>query len=278
MTIPAAPETPSVPRDDSVIVQAVTKVPAITLVFWILKIFATTLGEIGGDSLSMGGDAEDASSTGLGYLASTAILAAPFVVAVLVQILAKKFHPVIYWITIVATTLLGTTFADFSTRSLGIGYPGGTAILVVLLLASLGAWRMTQGSVSVTTVSTPRVEVFYWVTIMFSQTLGTALGDWASDSLDLGYAGASLIFGGLLAVIAAAYFWTSISHAALFWSAFVLTRPLGAVVGDLLDKPHAEGGLALSRYAASGVLVVLIAMGIFLFKHRAVEGAGTESH
>jgi len=246
----------------------VSKVPQVTLLFWVLKIFATTLGEIGGDALSMGGSSEDHSSTGLGYLMSTAILATPFAVAVLVQIIAKKFHPVIYWVTIVAATLLGTTLADFADRSLHIGYPGGTAVLVALLAGSLTAWYLTLGSISVSTVSTPKVEIFYWVTIMFSQTLGTALGDWTSDSLDFGYGFSALVFGGLLAAVAGAYCWTRVSRTMLFWTAFVLTRPLGAVVGDLLDKPHDEGGLALHRYAASGVLVVLMVLGIALFRQK----------
>jgi uncharacterized membrane-anchored protein len=237
----------------------VAKVPQVTLLFWALKIVATTLGETGGDAVSM--------SMNLGYLVGTAIFAAIFAAAVLVQILAKKFHPVIYWTTIVATTTVGTTLADFADRSLGIGYPGGVAILVVLLAGSLTAWYLTLGSISIKTVSTPKVEVFYWVTIMFSQTLGTALGDWTADSLDLGYGYSALIFGGLLAVIAALYFWTRSNRTALFWAAFVLTRPLGAVLGDLLDKPHDQGGLALSRYVASGVLVAFMALGIALFQH-----------
>ncbi|CAN5716621.1 membrane protein [soil metagenome] len=237
---------------------ALSKVPEVTLLFWILKILATTLGETGGDAVSMSMD--------LGYLVGTVIFAAVFAVAVLVQILAKKFHPVIYWTTIVATTTVGTTLADFADRSLGIGYPGGVAILVALLAGSLAAWRFTLGTISVESVRTPKAEIFYWVTIMFSQTLGTALGDWTADSLEFGYAASALIFGGLLAVVAAVYFWTRVSRTALFWAAFVLTRPLGAVVGDLLDKPHDAGGLALSRYAASGVLVVLMALGIALFR------------
>jgi uncharacterized membrane-anchored protein len=239
---------------------ALSKVPQVTLLFWVLKILATTLGETGGDAVSMSMD--------LGYLVGTAIFAAVFAVAVLVQILARKFHPVIYWTTIVATTTVGTTLADFADRSLGIGYPGGTAILAVLLAGSLAAWHFTLGTISVESVRTAKAEVFYWVTIMFSQTLGTALGDWTADSMGLGYGGGALVFGGLLAVVAAAYFWTRVSHTLLFWAAFVLTRPLGAVVGDLLDKPHAEGGLGLSRYVASGVLVALMVLGIALFRHK----------
>lgn len=244
---------------------ALSKVPEVTLVFWILKILATTLGETGGDSVSM--------SMNLGYLLSTGIFAAVFLVAVLVQIRAKKFHPVIYWVTIIATTTVGTTLADFADRSLGIGYAGGTSILFILLMASLFTWHRVMGTVSVDTVSSPKSEMFYWVTIMFSQTLGTALGDWTADDAGLEYLGAAALFGGLLAVIAGLYFWTKISHTLLFWAAFILTRPLGAVVGDFLDKPHDEGGLALSRYLASGTLVALMIICIFIFPHRAARRA-----
>jgi uncharacterized membrane-anchored protein len=237
-----------------------SKVPEVTLVFWIIKILATTLGETGGDAVSMSMD--------LGYLVSTGIFAALFLMAVSVQISAKKFHPVVYWVTIVATTTVGTTLADFADRSLGIGYAGGTAILFILLMASLLLWYRTLGTVAVDTVSSPKSEMFYWVTIMFSQTLGTALGDWTADTADLGYGGAAIVFGAMLAVVAAAYFWTKISHTVLFWAAFILTRPLGAVVGDFLDKPRTEGGLELSRYTASAALVVLIVLCIFLFPHK----------
>jgi uncharacterized membrane-anchored protein len=238
-----------------------SKVPEITLVFWIIKILATTVGETGGDAVSM--------SLDLGYLLSTGIFAAIFIAMVIVQIKAEKFHPVIYWATIVATTTVGTTLADFADRSLGIGYAGGVAILLTLLLASLFVWYRTLGTVAVDSVASPASEAFYWTTIMFSQTLGTALGDWFADSLELGYIGAAFVFGGVLAVIAAAYFWTKISHVLLFWAAFVLTRPLGAVVGDFLDKPHAEGGLELSRYSATAALLALIVFCIFAFPHRA---------
>jgi len=241
--------------------EIISKVPEITLVFWITKILCTTVGETGGDAVSM--------SMNLGYLLSTGIFAAIFVAMVVVQTSAKKFHPIIYWATIVATTTVGTTLADFADRSLGIGYPGGVAILLTLLLASLFVWYRTLGTVAVDSVVSPAAEAFYWTTIMFSQTLGTALGDWFADSLDLGYIGATLVFGAALAAIAAAYFWTRISHVLLFWAAFILTRPLGAVVGDLLDKPHAEGGLALSRYSATATLLVLIVVCIFAFPHRA---------
>ena len=237
-----------------------SKVPEVTFVFWVIKILATTLGETGGDAVSM--------SMNLGYLLATGIFAAIFVVAVAVQIAAKKFHPVIYWVTIIATTTVGTTLADFATRDLGIGYPGGSTLLLVLVLASLWVWHRTMGTVSVNSVATPKAELFYWVTIMFSQTLGTALGDWTADTAGLGYTGAAAIFGGLLLVVAAGYFWTSVSRTLLFWTAFVLTRPLGAVVGDFLDKPVDEGGLALSRYTASAVLLLLIAACIVFFRQK----------
>ena len=240
---------------------ALSKVPEVTLLFWIIKILATTLGETGGDAVSM--------SMNLGYLVGTAIFAVIFLAAVWVQISEKKFHPVIYWITIVATTTVGTTLADYADRSLGIGYAGGTTLLFSLLMASLFVWYRTLGSVAVDTVSSPKSEMFYWVTIMFSQTLGTALGDWTADSAGMGYTGAAVVFGGALALVAAAYFWTSLSRVTLFWAAFILTRPLGAVVGDFLDKPIAKGGLDLSRYSASVTLLVLIVIFILVFPHRA---------
>jgi uncharacterized membrane-anchored protein len=227
-----------------------SKVPAITLMFWLVKIAATTLGETGGDALSM--------SLDFGYLASTAIFAVIFAIAVAAQIRARQFHPWLYWLTIIATTTVGTTLADFADRSLGIGYAGGSALLLALLLLSLGLWYRTLGSVAVASVSTPTAEVFYWITIMFSQTLGTALGDWTADTQGMGYLGAMALFGGLLALLAVAYFRTRISHALLFWAAFILTRPLGAVVGDFLDKPLDNGGLALSRFTASAVLLAFI--------------------
>jgi uncharacterized membrane-anchored protein len=245
--------------------EALAKVPEVTLVFWIIKILATTLGETGGDAVSM--------SMSLGYAVGTAIFAVVFALAVGAQIRAKRFHPVLYWLTIIATTTVGTTMADFADRSLGIGYAGGSAILLTLLLGSLFVWYRTMGSVAVNTVSSPKTEVFYWVTIMFSQTLGTALGDWTADSAGLGYLGGVAVFVGLLLLVAAAYFWTKTSRTVLFWSAFILTRPLGAVVGDFLDKPHASGGLALSRYSASGILTALIVICIFAFRHRAARRA-----
>ena len=245
--------------------KTLSKVPHVTFVFWLIKIAATTLGETGGDAVSM--------SMNLGYLVGTAIFATIFVAAVLVQIMAKKFHPLIYWVTIIASTTVGTTLADYADRSLGIGYTGGTALLASLLLASLFLWHRTLGSISVDTVSTPKAEMFYWVTIMFSQTLGTALGDWTADTAGLGYVGAAAIFSALLALVAGAYFWTKVSLTALFWTAFVLTRPLGAVVGDFLDKPTDHGGLALSRFTASAVLFAFIAACIYLLPQRAAEKA-----
>jgi uncharacterized membrane-anchored protein len=237
------------------------KVPAVTLVFWLIKIAATTLGETGGDAVSM--------SMGLGYLVATGIFALVFVVAVGIQIAARRFHPLIYWTTIVATTTVGTTLADFADRSLGIGYAGGSALLLALLLTSLGVWYRTLGSVSVDTISSPAAEMFYWTTIMMSQTLGTALGDWTADTVKFGYTGAAVLFSALLAVVAAAYLWTRASRTLLFWAAFILTRPLGAVLGDFLDKPVSHGGLALSRYAASAALLAVMVVLNLIFPQRA---------
>jgi uncharacterized membrane-anchored protein len=239
---------------------SMSKVPEVTLGFWIIKILATTLGETGGDTVSMTMD--------LGYLAGTAIFLAVLVVLVVAQIAASKFHPFLYWATIVASTTVGTTLADFADRSLGIGYAGGSLILFTCVMAVLGAWYWSQGSVSVDTVSTPKVEAFYWAAITFSQTLGTALGDWVADA-GLGYGGGALLFGAGLAVVAAAYFWTDVSRVLLFWAAFILTRPLGATVGDFLDKPLDHGGLALSRPLASLVLAVLIIGCILILPQRA---------
>lgn len=244
---------------------ALAKVPQVTLVFWIIKILATTLGETGGDSVTM--------SMHLGYLIGTGIFAVLFVAAVTAQVAARKFHPLLYWLAIIASTTVGTTVADFADRSLGIGYAGGTSILLVLLIASLLAWYLTLGSIAVNSVSSPKSEVFYWVTIMFSQTLGTALGDWTADSAGLGYLGGAAIFGAMLALVAFLYFTTRMFRTWLFWIAFILTRPLGAVVGDFLDKPLADGGLALSRYAASGVMIVLIALLILIFPQRPARKA-----
>lgn len=237
-----------------------SKVPAVTLIFWIIKIFATTLGETGGDAVSM--------SMHLGYLVGTGIFAAIFLLAVVIQIKAKSFHPFIYWITIIATTTVGTTLADFADRSLGIGYAGGSSLLFILLMSSLVIWYRTLGSISVDSIRSNKAEIFYWITIMFSQTLGTALGDWTADTAGLGYTGGAMVFSALLLMVVAAYFWTKISHTILFWAAFILTRPLGAVVGDFLDKPLAAGGMALSRYTASAVLLAFIMICIFIFEHK----------
>ncbi|PYK78647.1 MAG: hypothetical protein DME38_09880 [Verrucomicrobia bacterium] len=254
--------------------QLVAKVPQVTFVFWIIKILATTLGETGGDAVTMSWLRETtAEAKGTGYLIGTGIFGVIFIVAVLVQIRAKKFHPFLYWLTIVATTTVGTTLADYCDRSLGIGYTGGSAILLTCVIASLLIWRWSTGSLSIETVSTPKVEIFYWVTIMFSQTLGTALGDWVADTNEMGYVGAAGVFGGLLLVTALLSYFTTISHVILFWTAFILTRPLGAVVGDFLDKPHAQGGLALSRYTASLALLVVIVGLILIFPQKPASKA-----
>src|SRR6201989_117910 len=254
---------------DSNLNTIVSKVPQVTLAFWIIKILATTLGETGGDAVTMSwlGETTPEAKAG-GYLIGTAIFGVIFVAAVLVQIRAKKFHPFLYWLTIVATTTVGTTLADYCDRSLGIGYTGGSTVLLICVIASLLVWRWSTGSISIETVSTPKVEVFYWITIMFSQTLGPALGDWVADTNEMGYLGAAAIFGGLLLVTALLYYLTSVSRVILFWTAFILTRPLGAVVGDFLDKPHDHGGLALSRYTASAVLLIFIALCIAIFPQR----------
>jgi uncharacterized membrane-anchored protein len=237
-----------------------SKVPAVTLGFWIIKIAATTLGETGGDTVSM--------TMNLGYLIGTFIFLPALIALVAAQIVAKQFHPSLYWATIVASTTAGTTLADFADRSLGVGYPGGSLILLACVLASLAAWYWSEGTVSVNTVSKPRAEAFYWVTITFSQTLGTALGDWAADS-GLGYGGGAIVFGVALAVVGAIYFGTSLSRVALFWAAFILTRPLGATVGDFFDKPVAQGGLNISRPLASAIIAVFIVVCIFAIPQRA---------
>jgi uncharacterized membrane-anchored protein len=252
------------------LLDAVSKVPAVTLGFWIVKIAATTLGETGGDWVTM--------SLNLGYLVGCGIFTAIFLVLVGAQIKAKNFHPVLYWATIVGTTTLGTTIADFADRTVGLGYPGGVALVAALLAASLGIWYWSERTVSVESITTPKVEWFYWVTILFSQTLGTALGDWSADKdlggLGLGFEVAALIFGAGLAIVAALYFWTQISRTALFWAAFVLTRPLGATLGDLLDKPASQGGLHLSRFYASAVLLLFMAVCVRLIPQRpAARGA-----
>jgi uncharacterized membrane-anchored protein len=251
---------------------AASKVPEVTLLFWIIKIAATTLGETGGDAVSM--------SMKLGYVVGTAIFATLFVAFVVWQIRARRFHPALYWATIIATTTVGTTLADLATRDLGIGYAGGSLLLFALLMGSLFVWHRMLGTVSFRNLRAPRAEMFYWLTIMFSQTLGTALGDWVAADRDevppglgLGYGGAAIVFGAMIAIVAALYFFTRLSHVGLFWAAFILTRPLGAVLGDLLDKPREHGGLELSRYAASAVLVLFIAACILLFKQRPAEQA-----
>lgn len=246
---------------------AVSKVPAITLGFWIIKIAATTLGETSGDWVTM--------SLELGYLTGSLIFLAGFLVLVSAQIRASRFHPSLYWATIVATTTLGTTLADFCDRSLGVGYPGGVSIVSALLVASLAVWYRVEGTVSVGSIVGARAEWFYWITIMFSQTLGTALGDWVADEdrggLGLGYEVGAAIFAGGLLIAALLWLWPRISRTALFWVAFVLTRPLGATIGDLLDKPVAQGGLHFSRFYASGVLVAFIAGCILLIPQRAAS-------
>jgi uncharacterized membrane-anchored protein len=243
-----------------------SKVPEVTFVFWIIKVAATTLGETGGDTVTMTLD--------WGYLAGTALFLTLLVVLVACQIAAKKFHPYLYWATIVASTTAGTTMADFADRSLGIGYAGGSLLLLACVVVTLAAWYWSEGSISVATVSTPRVEAFYWVAITFSQTLGTALGDWTADDTGLGYDGGALLFGAALAIVAAAYFFTNISRVTLFWAAFILTRPLGATVGDFLDKPVSDGGLALSRPIASAVIAVFIIGCLLVLPQRAGQHPG----
>ena len=239
----------------------IAKVPAVTLGFWVIKIIATTLGETGGDAVSM--------TLNWGYALSSALFIGIFVVAVAAQIAARKYHPFLYWAVIVATTTAGTTMADFADRSMGIGYPGGSLLLVVLLMTSLGIWYWRAGSISVATVVSPGIEKFYWTAILFSQTLGTALGDWMADSNGLGYEGGALVFAAGLAVVAAAYCFTNVSRTLLFWSAFILTRPLGATLGDFLDKPVANGGLAFGRFYASAILAAVMVALILLLPQRA---------
>jgi uncharacterized membrane-anchored protein len=244
--------------------EAVSKVPAVTMAFWAIKVLATTLGETGGDTLSMTYD--------LGYLASSAIFIVPLVLLVLAQIRARGFHPLLYWAAIIASTTAGTTMADFATRSLGIGYAGGSLLLLACVMASLLIWRMTTGSVSVETVRSARAEWFYWITITFSQTLGTAVGDWAADDGGLGYLGGAAVFGSILLAIWALWRFTSLSKVALFWAAFILTRPLGATVGDFLDKPLNQGGLDFSRPVATAVLGCAMLLLIVLLPQRGGEG------
>ena len=245
--------------------RTLAKVPEVTFVFWLIKIAATTLGETGGDAVSM--------SMGLGYLVGTAIFAVIFIAAVAAQIRAKAFHPALYWVTIVATTTVGTTLADFADRSLGIGYAGGSSLLLILLLASFAIWYKTLGTVAIDTIATPKAEAFYWVTIMFSQTLGTALGDWMSDDAGFGYLGSVGVFGGALAVLAVLYFLTKVSRTGLFWAAFVLTRPLGAALGDFFDKPVDDGGLDMNRFLASGILLAVIVVLLLVFRQKPASRA-----
>ena len=240
--------------------QALSKVPAVTLGFWVIKVLATTLGETGGDAVTM--------TLNWGYLAGVALFGGALVALVVAQVFAKRFRPSLYWATIVASTTFGTTLADFADRSLGIGYTGGSLLLLCCLLATLGLWHWSEGTVSVNTVSTPKVEAFYWATITFSQTLGTALGDWLADTGGLGYEGGALVFGAALVAVAALYYWTSVSHVTLFWVAFILTRPLGATVGDFLDKPVSHGGLNLSRPLASAVIAAIIVALIIVLPQR----------
>jgi uncharacterized membrane-anchored protein len=257
-----------------------SKVPEVTLVFWIIKILCTTIGEIGADALTMSYFGETTAEVDpfwktYGYLIGAAIFLAVFVIAVGIQIFAKKFHPAIYWTTIVATTLLGTALADYFTRSEGFGYYWGSVILLTCVVLSLVIWRWATGTVDIASVRTARSEIFYWITIMFSQTLGTALGDYVAseDGLGLGYIYSAAIFGGAMAVLVGLLYGTKISRTILFWIAFILTRPLGAVVGDFLDKPHEDGGLELSRYVATSILLVLIIAAILIFPQRPAEEA-----
>jgi uncharacterized membrane-anchored protein len=239
------------------------KIPEVTVAFWIIKIGATTLGETAGDALSM--------TMHLGYALSTAIFFACFLVALAAQVTAKSFHPFLYWAVIVTTTTVGTTMADFADRSLGIGYIGGSLILFALVMLVLGAWRLATGSVSVDTIASPKAEIFYWVTILFSNTLGTALGDFLSDDSGLGFGGGALVFAGSLVLLAAVYFLTQTSRTLLFWMVFILTRPLGATLGDLLTKPYAEGGFDLSRISSSAIIAISI-IGCILFTSQRAGG------
>jgi uncharacterized membrane-anchored protein len=246
-----------------------SKVPAVTLTFWIIKILATTLGETGGDAVTMSWLGETtAAANPNGYLIGTAIFATALVLLVFAQIVARKFHPFLYWATIIASTTAGTTMADFADRSLGVGYTGGSSILFLCVVAVLGLWYWSEGTIAVETVSKPKTEAFYWATITFSQTLGTALGDWMADTSGFGFFGAALVFLAALAVIAALYYWTSVSRVLLFWAAFILTRPLGATVGDFLDKPLDHGGLNFSRPLATAIIVIIMVAGILLTPQR----------
>lgn len=256
------------PKPESVD-DVLSKVPAVTLGFWLIKILATTLGETAGDTVSM--------TMKLGYLAGTAIFSGVLILLIVVQMRARRFHPFLYWATIIASTTAGTTLADYATRSLGIGYTGGSAILLAAVLASLALWKLTLGSLSSDRIATPKVEAFYWLTITLSQTLGTALGDWTADTGGLGYLGAAIVFSALLALVAGLALWTRLNRVILFWAAFILTRPLGAVVGDFLDKPLDHGGLALSRPLASAVLLAVLVVLILVIPQRAGQHPGEGS-
>jgi uncharacterized membrane-anchored protein len=249
---------------------ALTKVPEVTLIFWMIKIAATTLGETGGDTVTM--------TLNWGYLAGTALFLGLLVVLVIAQTFAKKLHPFLYWATIIASTTFGTTMADFADRSLGIGYTGGSTLLLTCLVAVLVLWYWSEGTISVNTVTTPKVEAFYWAAITLSQTLGTALGDWLADTGGLGYEGGALVFAAGLAIVGGLYFWTNVSRVTLFWAAFILTRPLGATIGDFLDKPLKDGGLAWSRPLASAVIAAFIIVCILTLPQQAGTHPGVRQH
>jgi uncharacterized membrane-anchored protein len=237
------------------------KVPEVTLIFWIIKICATTLGETAGDAVTM--------TMRLGYAAGSAIFLTAFIVIVTAQIKARSFHSFLYWAVIVATTTAGTTMADYADRSLGVGYVGGSTILAILLILVLVIWRLVIGNVSVNNITSPKAETFYWTAILFSNTLGTALGDFLADDSGLGYAGGAIVFAGALALVAAAYFFSKASHTLLFWLAFILTRPLGATLGDLLTKPYADGGFNQGRITASAIIAIFMIASIWLMPQRA---------
>jgi uncharacterized membrane-anchored protein len=256
--------------------EILSKVPEVTLGFWAIKILATTLGETGGDTVTMTWLHADQNAHNGGYLIGTGLFLAVFVAAVIAQIAARRFSPWIYWAAIIASTTVGTAMADFFDRSLGIGYAGGSSILLACVFGSLAAWYFSVGSIDVQTVATSKVEIFYWVTITFSQTLGTALGDWIADGTGLGYDGGALVFGAGLALLAALYYWTAISRVFLFWAAFILTRPLGATIGDFLDKPVNHGGLALNRPLASGVILAAIVVLILVLPQRPGRHPGSD--
>ena len=243
-----------------------SKIPQVTLGFWVIKILATTFGETGGDALSMTLD--------LGYAVSTVIFFSLFLVAVAGQISARAYHPFLYWAVIVATTTAGTTLSDFLTRTAGLGYLKASLLLFAAVVILLALWRFSVGTVSVNQITDRRAETYYWLTIFFSNTLGTALGDCLADTSGLGFEGGALVFAAALALIAAAYFFTNISHTGLFWAAFILTRPLGATLGDLLTKPVAEGGLNLSRFTSSFVLAVVMIICILLTSRKAERDTG----